>query len=195
MAQHVEIEYKNLLTKDEFIRLRKHFTITDDQFKEQTNYYFDTNRFALAMTKSSLRVRTVPNRAELTLKQPHPHGLLETNEDISVDAATDFITENIFPLQATQIKQIFTSQGIPLDQLICLGQLTTYRAEFPFATGLIALDHSCYLNKQDFEIEYELTDKINGTDSFHLLLQQLNIPVRQTKSKIERFFEAKRRSN
>ncbi|HES5871282.1 TPA: CYTH domain-containing protein, partial [Streptococcus pyogenes] len=61
---NLEIEYKTLLTKNEYNRLlfqMKHVTPVT-----QTNYYIDTKAFDLKANKMSLRIRTFANSAELT---------------------------------------------------------------------------------------------------------------------------------
>ncbi|HHJ7886985.1 TPA: CYTH domain-containing protein, partial [Streptococcus pyogenes] len=53
---NLEIEYKTLLTKNEYNRLlsqMKHVTPVT-----QTNYYIDTKAFDLKANKMSLRIRT-----------------------------------------------------------------------------------------------------------------------------------------
>ena len=47
MDQHIEIEYKNLLTKQDFERLQQFFKIESNQFFTQQNHYFDTKDFRL----------------------------------------------------------------------------------------------------------------------------------------------------
>lgn len=47
MENHLEIEFKNVLTKDEFIRLQQFLGITENDFFLQVNDYFDTDDFAL----------------------------------------------------------------------------------------------------------------------------------------------------
>ncbi|MDR4271954.1 CYTH domain-containing protein, partial [Bacillus pumilus] len=49
------------------------------------------------------------------------------------------------------------------------------------------------LNKEDFEIEFEVDDRKEGQMVFLNLLQQLNIPVRKTENKIKRFYNEKYR--
>lgn len=47
MENHLEIEFKNVLTKDEFIRLQQFLGVTENDFFLQVNDYFDTDDFAL----------------------------------------------------------------------------------------------------------------------------------------------------
>ena len=81
MDQHIEIEYKNLLTKQDFERLVQFFKIESNQFFTQQNHYFDTTDFRLKKSGSALRIREKNETYELTLKQPAAEGKLETNQD------------------------------------------------------------------------------------------------------------------
>ena len=53
------------------------------------------------------------------------------------------------------------------------------------------LDHSRYLNKEDYEIEVEVTNAEEGFRSFQKLLASHQIPVRKTPNKIKRFYDQK----
>lgn len=194
MKQEVEIEFKNLLSYAEFISVKTHFKIKDEDFVEQRNYYFDTLEFSLAKHKSALRIREKKAEYELTLKQPHANGLLETNIPVPKHEAISFIRKNEFPKSAIEMKRIFAEIGLDSNELTYLGELVTYRCEFEYKNGLLALDHSVYLDVEDYEIEYEVKDKQRGHHSFTQLLQQLNISKKSTKNKIKRFFDKKRQT-
>ena len=49
------------------------------------------------------------------------------------------------------------------------------------------LDKSFYLNKEDFEVEYEVTDP-KAYKHITRLLTSLNIPIRKTENKVQRFY-------
>src|SRR4051812_19896764 len=83
MSQNIEIEFKNMLSADEFCMIRNFFQLTSADFIKQENYYFDTKDFALKQHGCALRIREKKGRFEMTLKQPHPDGLLEINEILS----------------------------------------------------------------------------------------------------------------
>jgi len=189
VSQTIEIELKNLLTKDEFDKVKRHFSLTDADFKRQENFYFDTKQRTLASNHCALRIRKKEeDRYEITLKQPHEHGLLETNTPLNSEEAEALIRKNIFPQRATQIQTILSSLSIHPNDLKLFGQLVTYRAVVRYANGLLAVDYSCYAGTEDYELEFEVADKQEGAFVFHHLLQTLDIPVRQTENKIKRFF-------
>ena len=80
---HLEIEYKTLLTKDEYNRLAMLFSHVTPV--TQTNYYIDTIQGDMKSKKLSLRIRTLPTHGELTLKIPEKVGNMEYN--VTMDCA------------------------------------------------------------------------------------------------------------
>ncbi|WP_370224730.1 CYTH domain-containing protein, partial [Cytobacillus sp.] len=162
-----------------------------EDFSEQENHYFDTPDFLLKSKGSALRIRQKNGSFELTLKQPHPEGLLETNENITESEAAEMIQTGKIPKE--QIIISIEKLGIKTDRLQYFGTLATKRAEKEYMKGLAVLDHSSYLNKEDFELEYEVDNRNEGELTFLNLLKQLNIPVRKTENKIKRFYNEKYR--
>ena len=80
---HLEIEFKTLLTKDEYNRLAMLFSHVTPV--TQTNYYIDTPQSDMRNKKLSLRIRTLPTHGELTLKIPEKVGNMEYN--VTMDCA------------------------------------------------------------------------------------------------------------
>lgn len=189
MNKHIEIEFKNLLNEKEFRQLIEYFHVGASNFKTQKNHYFDTLGFSLKQQDSALRIREKNGRYELTLKQPATEGLLETNQDIPEETAYGFLKHNIFP--DGEIRHLILECGIDPKDFTCFGTLQTDRFEFPYKEGLLVLDHSSYLNQEDFELEYEVTDAKAGKKNFLTLLETLQIPVRETENKVKRFYRAK----
>ncbi|EIQ82026.1 UNVERIFIED_CONTAM: CYTH domain-containing protein [Streptococcus canis] len=180
---NLEIEYKTLLTKDEYNRLlsqMSHVTpIT------QTNYYIDTEQFDLKAHKMSLRIRTFSNSAELTLKVPEKVGNREYNVPLALDQAKDMIKYGNFP-QSSAL-DVIASTGIDLTALKTFGNLTTIRRETETPIGKMALDYNQYANTKDYELELEVTDPIKGKIDFDLFLTQHQIAFKYAKSKVARF--------
>lgn len=189
--KNIEIEFKNLITRDEFIALMNFLKLKSEDFIKQENHYFDTPDFLLKEKGSALRIRQKNGSFELTLKQPHPDGLLETNEDLTESQAAKMIRTGKIPVEL--IKQSIEELGIKTDNVQYFGTLTTKRAEKEYKNGLAVLDHSLYLEKEDFELEFEVDNRDEGESIFVNLLQQLNIPVRNTENKIKRFYTEKYR--
>ncbi|MGX2958958.1 CYTH domain-containing protein [Peribacillus sp. JNUCC 23] len=190
MNQHLEIEFKNLLTKAEFQRLKQSFSVKDTDFIYQENHYFDTPQFSLKENESALRIRHKKGHYELTLKQPAKEGLLETNQSLSKEEAESLLQGNRIP--EGYITTLIAEMGIDSD-IQFFGTLGTNRAEFTYQGGLLVLDHSLYLNTEDFEVEYEVTNKLAGKEIFEKLLDSLQIPIRKTENKVRRFYQTKKK--
>jgi uncharacterized protein YjbK len=189
VSQNIEIEFKNMLTQEEFQLLRIHFKIETEQFKKQVNHYFDTNSFTLKDKGSSLRIREKGSSFEMTLKQPAEQGLLETNQMLTASQAEDALSFGKLP--EGEVKYAVSKLIPDTNSLNYFGSLTTVRAEVEYKDGLLVLDHSYYLNTEDYELEYEVTNETEGYKVFSKLLEDLKIPLRRTDNKIKRFYTKK----
>lgn len=191
MSQEIEIEFKNLLSNAEFIQLQKDLPFSTSSI-EQTNYYFETKNFDLKKHGSALRIRKKQGKYSLTLKQPHEQGLLETHDILTEQEFKQWIQGEIIPKPHTS-KQL-SEMNISPAELKYVGYLTTNRMEIEFNGTQLVLDYSNYLGTEDFELELEASTKEHGKKIFYELLNKYNIPIRQTPSKIERFFQQAQRS-
>lgn len=191
MSQEIEIEYKNLLTSDEFTLLMNHFNLSSGDFISQENHYFDTIDFSLKAHQSALRIRKKQDKYILTLKQPHRQGLLETHQHLTNEQAYFLLNSETMQMIDGEVKEAIRLIGVNPDKLLYLGFLKTDRIEIKDCENILVLDHSFYLNRDDYEIEYEVQDPVKGKERFLEILKQHNIPVRATKNKIQRFFDIK----
>jgi uncharacterized protein YjbK len=189
MSETIEIEFKNLLKKVEYETLLKAFQVEEKAAFIQTNHYFDTPEFTLKDKGSALRIREKYNSFEMTLKQPADIGLLETTQVLSANDFQLAIEYHEFPKGIVQDR--LEQLKVIVNNIEYFGSLTTRRVEFPYKNGLLVLDHSHYLNTEDYEIEYEAEDFQQGQIVFQELLKQYEIPIRITPNKIARFYQQK----
>lgn|SRR5690625_1201363 len=186
MSQHIEIEFKNLLTKVEYDELidslqYKHMTV------KQTNYYFDTNDRQLQQQKCALRIREKNGQFILTFKEPADVGALETKDFI--DRATKQSWLNNSPTKTPHVYERIRLRKVALSELHYFGALKTKRTTFYVNDNItIALDNSFYHGKEDYELEIEVTNERVGQKFFQTFLTEHNILVKQTMPKIRRFF-------
>jgi len=185
MTQEIEIEYKNLLTKKEYDRLLEQLPFPS-QGKKQINYYFETTDFALKARGSALRIREKDGKYQLTLKEPHPDGLLETHDWLSKSEAKHWLSNEIIPKKNTETQLL--KMGISSNQLKYCGNLTTIRRELHYQDVLLVLDYSSYNGQEDYELELEASSQEAGIRMFYDVLEQYAIQQRKTPNKIERFF-------
>lgn len=185
MAQEIEIEFKNLLTKQEFHLLLDKLPFSKSSI-EQTNHYFETNPFTLKKHGSALRIRYKNGKYRLTLKEPHELGLQETHDTLTEQEAKQWLNGNIIPKEHTtkQLKQM----GVNPEELTYFGSLTTRRHEINYRGSIIVLDLSTYNGKEDYEFELETNNREKGLALFQELMSTYGIPIRKTPNKIERFF-------
>ncbi|WKB35039.1 CYTH domain-containing protein [Terrilactibacillus sp. S3-3] len=190
MSQELEIEFKNMLTREEFDDLCRRFNISDHAFFRQTNDYFDTADFKLRRAKTALRIRRAEGRFDFTLKQPHDGVILETHQPLSEEEAGCLINTGKFP--QGDVCDCLVRQGIHINKLDHLGTLTTRRAQFPYKNGELFLDHSFYFDHEDYELEFEAADRAAGRQVFAQLLSACRIPERPSLNKILRFYHYKK---
>ncbi|PEJ60801.1 CYTH domain-containing protein [Bacillus sp. AFS002410] len=190
MAKEIEIEFKNLLTKEEFENLKTFFQINESRFQPQTNFYFETPNFSIKEHGGALRIRKKSSTSyTLTLKIRQTVGHLEINQKISESEASNMLETSVLP--DGEVKEYINEVKLDLNDLKLIGELTTNRVEFPYEDGLLVLDHSTYLNHEDYELEFEVTDENIGKQQFINLLMNHQIPERKTLNKIKRFFNVK----
>ncbi|KGR72604.1 CYTH domain-containing protein [Streptococcus phocae subsp. salmonis] len=186
----LEIEYKTLLTKDEYSRLLSQLSHVTPV--TQTNYYIDTENFELKAHKMSLRVRTFVNSAELTLKVPEEVGNREYNVSLDLQQAKTIIKYGQLP--DSPALDIIKQTGINLNHLKTFGNLTTIRRETDTPIGKLALDYNQYASIKDYELELEVTDPVQGKIDFDHFLAQHNIAFKYAKSKVARFSKTLKKS-
>ncbi|WP_096199065.1 CYTH domain-containing protein [Bacillus sp. FJAT-45350] len=190
MSQEIEIEAKNLVTEEDFRKLTTAFNVSETDFTNQDNHYFDTIDFSMKGKGAALRIRDKNDSSTLTLKQPHKDGLLETHQTLSKDERQNALDTGVLP-EGEVINQLENLE-VEYTHLQLLGTLSTSRAEIEYRNGLLVFDISHYLGVTDFEIEYEGQSKEVVEENFKTLLQQYQIPIKKTDNKIARFFTYKK---
>ena len=155
MGKNIELEYKTLLTEEEFNRIKTNYPF-NEPFK-QVNHYFDTKSRDLSKRRSPCRIREVDNKLIFTLKTPNKIGVNEYECEVpSFDFNEIQLPEDIL----TALKDVN-----PKD-LIEFGSLTTYRAVFETELATICLDENFYADIHDFEIEYEVKKEHESLQMF-----------------------------
>lgn len=192
MSKELEIEFKNMLEKEEYEKLAAHYGLSERDAKTQENFYFDTPDFQLKNLKCALRIRKKYNGYECTLKTPAVHGHFEITDALSAEQATAMIEGHA--LEAPEVCAALEELCISPDSLQLIGALTTHRMELETVDGLLVLDHSEYAGTEDYEIEFEVKEAAAGEQHFYDLLERHRIPVRHANKKIARFMAASERS-
>jgi len=187
MQKQLEIEFKSLLTKEEYERLIHQFS--GYKISTQTNHYFDTPRFSLKAAEVALRVRERDN-FEITLKRKKRYALVEHNIQVSKEDFFRFKEEGIIPNEEikNEIHDIIGQQ-----KLVNFLSLTTHRMSFPYKRGTLAIDKSEFLGVVDYEIEYEAKSYVAGKKEFIEIITELDFIYKKSDPKIKRAYAAYRR--
>lgn len=192
MSKELEIEFKNMLEKEEYEKLALHYGFSESDAKTQENFYFDTPDFQLKNLKCALRIRKKHDGYECTLKTPAAHGHFEITDALTAEQASAMIEGHTF--EAPEVRAALAELTVSPDALQLIGALTTHRMELGTEEGLLVLDHSVYAGTEDYEIEFEVKEAAAGEKHFYDLLESHSIPVRHANKKIARFMAAAERS-
>ncbi|HAB0360570.1 TPA_asm: adenylate cyclase [Listeria monocytogenes] len=186
MVKELEIEFRNLLTKEEYDTLIESFRVKEEDFFEQTNYYLDTANFELKERHSALRIRQLETQYQLTLKTPEARGLMETTQILGEDQASAIISGANIPVGP--VRDTLKELGINHEDLQVFGSLKTIRAEKDYKKGLLVFDKNFYGSISDFDLEYEVSDYDKGKEVFDKLLKEYQITNQPAKNKVARFY-------
>ncbi len=178
MNEHLEIEFKTLISKEKYQSLMKEFNLFDKTY-EQTNYYFDTLKRNLKEKKTVLRIRK-KEQYKLTKKEKVSTGNQETSLYL-----TDFDAQNMIE-NGFDASIIGEPYNVELQT-----SLKTLRAKTPYKDGMLFFDKSEYSNNIDYEIEFEVNDFKKGEIIWREFLKEYNIEQKSVISKSQRAFNAK----
>lgn len=189
MSKELEIEFKTLLTKEEYISLCERFK--DCKRNLQINYYFDTSRFTLKASDVGLRVRMLDkDKYVITLKKKKGYALQEFNETITKSTFDEFLKTGIIPVEEIK-KEV---DDIIKDQLLInYMSLSTYRIGLPYKKGNLAIDKCKYLDTVDYELEYEASSYESGKREFVEIVREFGIVYKKSQAKIKRAYDALRK--
>lgn len=191
MKQELEIEFKNMLTHEEYQELLQSEFLNQENPEKitQINYYFDTKDSDLKKQGAALRIRISSSIMELTLKSPSDDFLMETNISLDKETASSILNKKELSLSA----DIFSNEkvdlkDIPKDRIFHLfNSMTTERFEKDEDIHLLVLDKTTYQNGEiDYELEVESQDRKKGKEFFHSFLEKHSVPSRPAHPKIAR---------
>lgn len=188
MQSSTQVEFRTLLSKDEYTRLVEKFK-SQSKYDIQTNHYFDTAIFSLKAFDASLRVRERDNLLELTLKRKKGYNIQEFRQTITKDEFDE--TRNTGFLPDGQVKDEI-SNLIGTQKIENFMSLSTKRIGFVYDKGIVFIDENNYLNVTDYELEYEAKTLHEGKAEFIKLISDFQIKYRKADKKISRAYHALR---
>ncbi len=187
MNQHLEIEFKNMLTEADYTKIFEcEFAADDEQKIMQSNYYFDTTDRLLKQQNSALRIRKTPSFNELTLKVPSQGFLLETNISLSDNECSTLLNAKHFKF--SDITSDIMIKDLKPDLVFYLfNQFETIRYEKDIDGHLLVLDQTTFQNGfVDYELEVESQSPEAGLDFFNSFLETHAIKKQKALPKIAR---------
>ncbi|MCA9765060.1 MAG: CYTH domain-containing protein [Carnobacterium sp.] len=188
MSEELEIEFKNTLSAKEYHQLLEYFNAQENDFFTQENHYFDSDLWELKTIQAGLRIRVLKDSAELTLKTPFNHHLLETTDYLSLTESKQLLVENKINFTGQVAKKLRELAIEPMNVHL-IGSLITKRFEVKIPTGLIVLDQSFYGEKVDFEVEFEVQEAKTGEINFDSFLKKHNLKRIPSENKIARMIK------
>lgn len=146
--KNLEIEYKVMISKEDFKKLDNLLANKNNRYFEQINYYYDTKENSLKKQSYSLRIRHIINinKYLLTLKIPHLNGKMEYEYEIEENNLTNI---------PQKIIEKLNDINVLINEIVLIGSLKTYRKEFVIDNSILCLDYNIYNNEEDYEIECE----------------------------------------
>ena len=195
MEQNFEIEFKNLLTKTEYLKLlAKEFPNASDknnnQAIHQSNYYFDTKNQELKKQHSALRIRVTDSYNEMTFKVPYQGFLMENNLHLSDNEASKIINNKqivLSSLSSPDNNFSFLDKELKDSTFYLFNLFQTQRFEKKIGKHLIVLDKTTFQNGNiHYELEVESKDADEGRKFFESILKMYGVPMKKASPKIKR---------
>ena len=182
MEKNAAVEFKSLITEEEYNRLIEQFKGSKQDF--QTNHYFDTVRFTLKALDASLRVR---ERNDISITYKHKKGY---NMDVKTVVIDKEKFEQIKATGKIDIPEISDEiyKLIKDQKLVNFMSLSTLRTYLPYGNGILSIDKSLYLDTVDYEIEYSTKSYHQGKEEFIKLINDLKINYKKSNKKIQRAY-------
>lgn len=175
MPINKEVEAKALLNKEEFTKIVRFFNLTSEKRHKQTNYYFDTNDMLFQSSRIAFRIRHIHKNDtyEMTAKLRQKDGSsIELNQIVSYRDFVILLALGILP--EGDVKDRLTLL-IKDRKLYHIATLATYRYEFEYDDGLLAIDENHYSNIIDYELEFEGESMAQCMTAIKNLLNSLGI--------------------
>lgn len=174
MDIHTEIEFKSMLTKEEYERIVATFPFTT---YHQKNEYLDTLDNQFSKQKKGCRIRTKDGTFELTIKTP-------LTQDETEERNWSLTEEQYQQFQKT--RDLSYIDSLFSQPLITIGTVETTRSETSYKSGVLMVDHSIYEYHEDYEVEFEVTDSKQGKADFEHFLNEFELPYRPAEKKLVR---------
>lgn len=143
MEQKLEIEFKSKIDHGGHLLIRDYFPFQTPVL--QSNVYYDTKDREFFKKGIMCRVRKIEDDYLLTLKEPHPDGIMEYELSLEGPLKED--------VRSQEVLDVF---DVKIEDLEEVTFSNTVRYEHEDVYGIWCLDITQFKNHKDYEIEYEL---------------------------------------
>ena len=185
--REIEIEFKNLLTKDQYDVLYEKYNLSNSEKIINKNFYYDDADESFKKIGAALRIRYANKKIEMTLKIKG-----ETqNVEINVPLDERYPKEpTVLPILPNEIISELERMNVKIKTPMLIQKIETLRHEVTLEEGLLVLDKTTFINDiTDYELEFETKDYESGLAAFEKLLEENNIYKNPEKPKIARAVE------
>ena len=189
--REIEIEFKNLLTKEQYAALFKKYDLKNSEEIINKNFYYDDADESFKKIGAALRIRYTNKKTEMTLKVKG-----ETqNVEINVPLDERYPKEpTVLPILPNEIITELERMNVKIKTPMLIQKIETLRHEVVLKEGLLVLDETTFINDIiDYELEFETKDYEAGLIAFEKLLEENNIDKNPAKPKIARAVEYSKR--
>ena len=186
--REIEIEFKNLLTKDQYASLFEKYDLKNSEEIINKNFYYDDADESFKKIGAALRIRYTNKKTEMTLKVKGD----TQNVEINVPLDERYPKEpTVLPILPNEIIAELERMNVKIKTPMLIQKIETLRHEITLDEGLLlVLDETTFINDVvDYELEFETKDYETGLIAFEKLLEKNNIDKNPAKPKIARAVE------
>ena len=185
--REIEIEFKNLLTKDQYASLFEKYDLKNSEEIINKNFYYDDADESFKKIGAALRIRYTNKKTEMTLKVKGN----TQNVEINVPLDERYPKEpTVLPILPNEIIAELERMNVKIKTPMLIQKIETLRHEITLDEGLLVLDETTFINDVvDYELEFETKDYETGLIAFEKLLEKNNIDKNPAKPKIARAVE------
>ena len=189
--REIEIEFKNLLTKNQYDTLYGKYNLSNSEEIINKNFYYDDADESFKKIGAALRIRYTNKKTEMTLKIKG-----ETqNVEINVPLDERYPKEpTVLPILPNEIIAELERMNMKIKTPMLIQKIETLRHEVTLEGGLLVLDKTTFINNiVDYELEFETKNYETGLVAFEKLLEENDIAKNPAKPKIARAVEYSKR--
>lgn len=185
--REIEIEFKNLLTEEEYKKLYAAFNLANKEQIINKNFYYDDANESFKKANSALRIRYTNNKTEMTLKIKGATQNIEINVPLDESSPKE---PTVLPTLPNEIMSELERLNLKIKTPMLIQKIETQRYEVKTQDGLLVLDKTTFLKDiVDYELEFEATSFEKGKITFENLLTEFDITNKPAKPKIARAME------